>query len=75
MYGNFMLFCESSFINLPISKGQGSCFYSAVVFNRPLVIFILLILVCCFLKRNLGSNGLQRLPKDIFKNLSTLQQL
>ncbi|CAH3022137.1 unnamed protein product [Porites evermanni] len=27
------------------------------------------------LRLNLGSNRLQRLPKDIFKNLSTLQEL
>ena len=75
MFGNFMLFCETNFINLPISEERGSCFYHAIVFNRPLVIFILLILVCCCFKRNLGSNRLQRLPKDIFKNLNTLEEL
>ena len=49
-FANFVLFCESNFINSPISKERGSCFYQAIVFNRPLVIFTLLILVCCFLK-------------------------
>ena len=47
----------------------GSWFYSPLS-DFPISHFGLL-----FFKRNLGYNRLQRLPIDIFKNLSTLQKL
>ena len=44
-------------------------------FSSPFSDFYIAHFGLLFLKRNLGYNRLQRLPKAIFKNLSTLQEL
>ena len=47
----------------------GSCF------KTPFSDFYIVHFGLLLFKRGLGSNRLQRLPKDIFKNLSTLEKL
>ena len=58
-----------------LSVRNGVHFFTRQLFLSPFSDFYIAHFGLLFFKRNLASNSLQRLPKDIFKNLSTLEEL